>query len=195
MTVAGVSQSSTVDVSIKQTEVETSTYQQQVTASAISVNEQILATQNSLLERNQTQAKDIQDQLSPPPTKQEQNGKRSITVVDKEEVRKLESSLAATKSQIASAQGAVDNINAQQEALKGQSSSQQSQTAKAQTELNQAQNDASSNGHSGASRGVNTNASVTGSAAVNNSQGSNNSNLNGHEESIQSTNAGTEAST
>ncbi len=195
MSVAGVSQSSTVDVSIKQTEVETSSYQQQVTASTISINEQILATQNSLLEHGQTQEKDIQDQLSPPPTKQEQSGKRSITVVDDDEVRKLESQLAATKSQIASAQSAVDNINSQQEALKGEANGQQTQTAQAQTELSKAEADASSNGHSGAyAAGVNANASVTGSNTTTSNTGTGNSSSK-NDGAIKETSAGTEAST
>lgn len=168
MTVAGVSQSSTVDVSIKQTEVETSSYQQQVTASTISINEQILATQNSLMEHSQAQVKDLQDQMSPPPTMQEQHGKSSITVVDQKELRKLESQLAATQSQLACAQSAVENINSQQEALRGENSGQEAQTTQAQAELSKAEADAdtnSTNGHSGAyGAGVNAKSSVTGSS-------------------------------
>lgn len=194
MTVNAVSQSSaTVDVSIKQTEVETSTYQQQVTSSQISVNEQILATQNSILDRNQTMEKDIQDQLSPPPTKSEQHGKTSIMVTDQEEVRKLESQLAATQSQIASAQSAVDDITSQQEVLKGENNGQQSQTTQAQAELSQAEAQASN-----ATGGVNANASVTGSSNnATNLNGSTNGNANSgnNNGAIKETSAGTEAST
>lgn len=61
----------------------------------------------------QLQLDDVQKKLSPPPTKQESQGKKTVTVVDKQEVRKLESQKTQITAQINQAKSDVEDARAE----------------------------------------------------------------------------------
>lgn len=107
--VAGELRTAISSIRNKSAEVTNSTFLEDIQGSRVeSAKSQISFAQNGV-QRNEMQVDDINSKLNPPPTKEVSSGKSgSKTVVDTEEVRKLESSKKSAESQLSDAKSKVE---------------------------------------------------------------------------------------
>jgi hypothetical protein len=105
----------------KSSKSEASTNEQRIIESNIKAAESRISSAEAQVNRHQMAKKEVEDKLSPPPTKQVQgDGKKAgtLTVVDEREKDKLTAQVRAADVQIQQAQAAVETAREEAEAMK-----------------------------------------------------------------------------
>lgn len=124
--VAGELRTAISSIRNKSAEVSNSTFLEDIQGSRVESAKSQISFAQSGVQRNQMQVDDINSKLNPPPTKEVSSGKSgSKTVVDQEEVRKLESSKRSAEAQLSEAKSQVQEAE-QEASIASQEALQQS---------------------------------------------------------------------